>query len=263
MIRTALYGLLLLLTVAPSVTAKPDAPAMVPVESEHLTQLLRGLLLANIPTPIAETAHDWGNQREVLVGMKWHKLKPEPNRAMRNDGHWQKVRIEAINPNDSLALGIRDIVSPKPGKTTFEAFLGMNVRMFYEQQLWKSGVRLYGGETRARCWVALRVVCELTSHLEKQQGQILPVAVLRVRVTEADLHYTNLVVEHTVGLDGAAAKAVGDVLHKFINKVKPNLERELLDKANAAIIKSADTKEIRVELDKLLRGKIPVMRKPE
>ena len=263
MIRTCLFGLLLFLTASPFVSAKPDASAMVPVEAEHLTQLLRGLLLANIPTPMAETNHGWGHQREVLVGMKWHKLKPEPNLALRNDGHWQKVRIEAINPNESLALGIRDIVSPEPGKTTFEAFLGMNVRMFYEQQLWKSGVRLYGGETRARCWVALRVVCELTSRLESQPGQILPVAVLRVRVTEADLHYTKLVVEHTVGLDGAAAKVVGDVMHKFINKIKPNLERDLLDKANTAIIKAADTKEIRVELDKLLRGKPPVMRKPE
>ena len=263
MIRITIFTLLLMLAGTPCVSAKPDAPAMVPVEAEHLTQLLRGLLLANIPTPMAETAHDWGKQRDVLVGMKWHKLKPEPNRAMRNDGHWQKVRIEAINPNETLALGIRNITSPEPGKTTFEAFIGMNVRMFYDQQLWKSGVRIYSGETRARCWVALRVICELTSRLEKQPGQILPVAVLRVRVTEADLHYTNLVVEHTAGLDGIAAKAVGDMLHKFISKVKPHLERDLLDKANAAIIKSADTKEIRVELDKLLRGKIPVVKKPE
>jgi len=37
--------------------------------------------------------------------------------------------------------------------------------------------------------------------------------------------------------------------------VKPNLESDLLAKANAAIVKAADTKEVKVELGKLLGAK--------
>ncbi len=38
-----------------------------------------------------------------------------------------------------------------------------------------------------------------------------------------------------------------------MKKFKPDLERDLLAKANAAIVKAADTKEVRVSLGGLLK----------
>ena len=92
-------------------------------------------------------------------------------------------------------------------------------------------------------------------------GSLLPDAVIRVRVTEAELHYTDLVCEHTAGLDGDAAKKVGEAVLKFLKQAKPSLERDLLAKANAAIVKAADTREVRIELDKLLTGKVPTIQR--
>jgi hypothetical protein len=75
-----------------------------------------------------------------------------------------------------------------------------------------------------------------------------------VKVTEAKLFYEKLVIEHTAGIGGDAAKLLGDAVIDMVKQAKPSLERDLLKKANAAIVKAADTKEIRVSLEAFLKG---------
>ncbi|MCZ2340334.1 MAG: hypothetical protein LC104_00895 [Bacteroidales bacterium] len=241
---------------APACAAEATA-----TETAHLTQLLRGLLLANLPDPVTKTYKGWGHQKETLSGLKWHRdglrLRAEPQRSFRNDGHWQAARIEAINPEHTLLLGINQLQYPTPGTATFNAYVGLDVRLTYEQQLWKAGARLYGGETRAKCKAAILLHCEVTNRLERRPGATLPDAVFRVRVTQAELFYSGLVCEHTLGMGGDAARLLGEAIHKFLTEVKPSVERDLLAKANAAIVKAADTREVRIEFDKLLQGQTP------
>jgi hypothetical protein len=247
-----LAALLLSAGAAPAADPQPDTRA--------LAQTLRDLLLRNLPDPIVSSDRGWGNQKEATVGLKWRRegklgLRAEPQKELRNDGHWQRVTVRGIDPDRTLALAVGEVAYPEPGRATFDAALGLDVRLTYEQQLWKAGARLYSGETRARCRAALNLKCELTTRLESKPGSLLPAAVLRVRVTEAELNYTDLVVEHTAGLDGPAAKSVGEAVHKLLKQAKPSLEKDLLAKANAAIVKAADTKEVRVEFDRLLAGR--------
>lgn len=240
--------------VAQAPTAAPVKPAetATPAEQRRLADLFRGLLLQNLPEPLAAHEDKWGQQRDMVVGVKWHGLKATPQHALRNDGNWQRLTVTAINPAETLAVGIHDLATPEPGRTTFDAYIGLDVRATHEQQLWKGGVRLTSFETRGRCRLALRAKCEVTSRVEKVAGSLLPVAVLRVRVVEAELNEADLVCEHIARLDGRAAQVAGDALRKFVKQVKPNLERDLNAKANAAIVKAADTKDVRLELAKLL-----------
>lgn len=248
--RTALYVLLLL---APAARAQPPAD-----QAQALSALFRDLLLTHLPEPLVETKRNWGQQ------------KPAPGKVIRrlegqmlNDGHWQAVRVQALDPAKTLALAIGELVHPGPGKSTFNAYLGLDVRLTVENQFWKRGVRLYSGETRARCRAALKLACEVTDKLETKPGSLLPDVVFRVRVASADLNYADLVCEHTAGLDGDAAAKLGAVMHDLIKQAKPNLERDLLAKANAAVVKAADTKEVRVAFDRVLTGKPPAVTRGE
>lgn len=236
-----------LLLLASSPAAAHAAP---PDQNAVVSQALRELLLRNLPTPLVESDRGWGHQKESRLA---------PRKGLRNDGHWQRVTVEAIDPAKSLALAVGDLAHPEAGKTTFDAYLGLDARLTYRQQFWKAGKRLYGGETRARCRAALKLSCELTSRLEKPPGAVLPEAVVRVRVTHAELNYADLVIEHTAGLDGEPARKVGEALHDLIGRAKPDLEKDLLAKANAAVVKAADTKEVRVAFDQLLSGKPPAV----
>jgi hypothetical protein len=134
----------------------------------------------------------------------------------------------------------------------FDAEVSMNVRFVYEQQLWAAGARLYSGETRARCKASAIMTIELTKRLDFKEESKIPDLMFRARVTEAKVDYKDLVVEHTLGMGGDAAKLLGKAMHEVVKVVKPDIEKDLKEKANKAIIKAADTKEIRIELEKLL-----------
>jgi hypothetical protein len=243
--------------------ARAAAPADDPPDTAQLADTLRTLLLKYMPDPIVQSSHDWGHQKEYPVGGRVRDGRGEPVMEKRNDGTWRRVAVRAPDPARSLTVVIADVATPEPGKVTFTARLAVDCDIRFEQQVWKKGVRLYSGETRGRCHAAAALKCEVTTRTERPPGGFVPDLVLRVRVTEAQLSYDNLVVEHTAGLGGDAARVLGDALISTVKQAKPSLERDLLAKANAAVVKAADTREVRVSLGKLLDGKAPtVERKP-
>lgn len=228
-------------------------------DTKHLSDDLRALLLANLPDPLVQTNHHWGEQKEVAIGLKWERkgvvrFRPEVMKDVKNDGHWERVTVEAVEPAKTLKLTVSN-VRTEAGKTLFDAVVHTDVKLKYEQQQWAMGKRMYAGETRAKCSTGVTMTVEVTSRTEPTPGSLLPTLVLRVRVTEAKLSYWDLECEHTLGMDGPAAKALGKAVHEVLKKMKPDVEKDLLAKANAAVVKAADTKEVKVELGKLLGGK--------
>ena len=203
---------------------------------------LRALLLENFPDPLFEDAKNWGRRKENLRG------------KLRNDGHWTRVRISGKNLPDTLVVDLRDLVQPGGGVTTFRLFVSFDAVVLYEQQRWRLGARTYSGSTRARCRVRLTLDCEALTKFEKGK-KLLPDAVFRLRVVKSDLNYDNLVVEHTAGVGGEVAKVMGDAVVGGMRQWKPSLERNLRERANAAIVKAADTKQVRVNLLDLFSSK--------
>ncbi|MGL6074333.1 MAG: hypothetical protein ACRC8S_09245 [Fimbriiglobus sp.] len=241
------------LAFAPSIQAQ-EAEKM-PDTQETLTPFLRQLLLQSMPQPLGQHPGNWGQMRDVMVGMRINRFKPEVVRDLRNDGLWQRVRVEAIDPQSTFSFHL-DSIKPVDAHTSrFEATMGLPVRAIHEQQLWKSGKRLYGGEVRGRTTVTIRVVGEMTTRFERGPNQLLPTAVVRVHVTQADVDYSPIVCEKILGLEGQPAKLVGEMALKALRTAKPGFEGDMKAKANTAILKAADTKEVRVELLKLFPGR--------
>ena len=237
-------------------------------QTDALAKVLQPLLLENLPEPLYDKKKNWDNQKSVATGLKWERvgklrLKPIKQMGLRNDGHWQQITVESIRPAETLALGIEDLKYPEAGTVTFTALMGLDVRVIYRNQIWKSGARLYGGETHARCRIAAKLNVEIINQLETKPGNILPEAVMRVRVTKAELFYTDPVCEHILGLDGNAARKLGAMVHKGVQEFKPDLEAKLLEKGNAAIVKAADSKAVRVSFEQLLLGKAPKITREE
>src|SRR5262249_9379097 len=96
--------------------------------------------------------------------------------------------------------------------------------------------------------------CEVITKVERNGG-LLPETVFRFRVLNSDAGYEHLVVEHIAGLGGEAAKLLGEAVHAGMKQWHPSLERRLLEKANAAIVKAGDTKEVRIGVSSLLGKK--------
>src|SRR5262249_48313459 len=160
-------------------------------------------------------------------------LWTERTKSLRNDGTWRRMAVKAVNPEQTLALGLHDVASPEPGKVTFTAMIGLNCELKFEQQVWSRGVRLYSGETRGRCRGALLLKCEATNRTEPRNGAILPDLVVRLKITEAQVFYEKLEITHTAGIGGDGAKILGAAVIDTVKQIRPSLEQDLLAKANA------------------------------
>ena len=243
--RIGLVALIGLATAGTAAAAppRPDPASLVPVlaggSKDSLAGSLRGYLLQAMPTPLYET--------DVS---KTHK--PAKTHSSRKQGISRKVRITAVNPADNLVLDLRDVRSPEPGKLTFGVFLALDTRIDYNRQLWEAGIKLFDGSVRARARLKVTLDCEATTRLETN-GLPLPEAVFRLRVVKANVQLENVVVEHIAGVGGDAAKVIGDSLRSSLRRLHPSLERKLLERAEAAIVKAGDTKEVRIGLTQLLK----------
>jgi hypothetical protein len=223
---------------------------------EQLGKTLRDALVQFMPRTLHESSPGWGVTKRVPRGVKWTgqglKVRPEILRGEKNDGTWRKLRVTAENLPQTLVFEVRGLDRPQPGKTVFDAFLAFDVRVDYQQQNWESGLKLYDGSAVVRFRVLLAVKCEATTRL-KASGGLLPDLMLRLRVLQANLRYDNFKLEHLAGVGGDAAELIGDTGRWVLRRVKPSLERDLLAKANAAIVKAGDTREVRLGLGSALR----------
>jgi hypothetical protein len=221
---------------------------------DALAGSLRGYLVKTLPTPLYEDTRHWGLQKPVSE-IKWRgkgiHVHVEKIEVMKNDGRWWKVRVIGERLADTLICDLREARQGEPGRMTFTACLSFDTHVDYDKQIWHTGTRRYASSIRARLRVKLTLHCEATARLDGSGG-LLPDAVFRLRVLQAESSFDNFVVEHIAGVGGEAAKVLGDAARGSLKQWRPSMERELLAKIDAAIVKAGDTKEVRVSLSKLL-----------
>jgi hypothetical protein len=252
---------LLLSAILPIVLAYPTnaaPPAAEPPAAAELASIMRTLLMSALPSPLVAKEFNWGHQVEVMNGITWDGdgilKKPHKQKKMKNDGVWRKIAVEAFNPEKYLTVAVKNVQQPEKGKFTFDMVVTLQARIMFEQQMWSRGTRLYSGETRARCRPILALKCESTSRVE-QTGGLIPDVVFRMRVLDAKLNYDEFRVDHTAGVGGEMAKILGDAVHDTIKLWMPSLEKDMKEKAQQAIVKAGDTKEVKLGLSRLLDGK--------
>lgn len=242
----------------PKPAPKPAGKPTEPPPAADLELIMRSMLTAALPNPLIDQKFNWGHQEKSFNGITWEKdgilLKPKKQEKLKNDGTWRSLRVDAIKPDENLTCKVQNISSPEKGKLLFDVIFTLQTRITFQQQVWKSGVRIYSGETRARCRPILGLRCESTSRVVKSDS-LLPDVVFRMRVVDAKLSYDQFKVEHTAGVGGELAEMLGNAVHDTMKQVRPSIERNALEKANKAIIKAGDTKEVKLGLGKLFDGK--------
>jgi hypothetical protein len=246
--------------VATGMAAGPEHPvpaARTAAESvssrETLAANLRELLIQELPDPLWEEQPGWGRTASAAAGLKWKgrglQGHPEIVHENKNQGTWRKIRVSAVDLPRSLAFDIRDIRSLDQGRTQFDVSISFDARMDATQQNWSKGIKLYDGSLRARFRVKMNLQCEAATRVESK-GALVPDVIFRLRVTQADINYDHFVTEHIAGLGGNGARLLGDALQKAL---RPWLQKRVLPKADAAIVKAADTKEVRLSLASIMK----------
>lgn len=231
----------------------PPAKAPDPLSPDALAKSMRGFIVKGLPAVLYEDRKNWGNQKLVTRGVEWKgdgKVVPKRQKGHKNHGVWRHVIVTPVAPDATLDLQIRDVTQVTPERRTFVTALAINLRVEAEQQNWRAGIRTFSGSFKARLRVLLTLQCEVKSKIVPT-GSLLPDVVFRLRVLRSDVRYDNFVTEHVAGVGGEMAEWLGDRGRDLVHTIKPSLEQNMLEKANAAIVKAADTKEVRISLGKM------------
>jgi hypothetical protein len=242
--------------------APKDVPQPKPEEAVAIAKLMRDMALKQLPTPLLKSNDGWGHQKEFAVGRVMlrnpTRVPPELPRELFNDGLWRRFTVSAREPDKTLAIGFTEMVRPAADKLNVTVTVALDIDFRMEQQMWVRGRQLYSGETRGHCKTAVQLKANVIQKTVPKPGSFIPDLQLTVTTTEAKLFYDKLVIDHTAGLDGEAADKVSGLVIDLIKKLMPDLEKQLLDKGGEAIVKAAGTKEIKLELDKLMKaGALP------
>jgi hypothetical protein len=203
-----------------------------------LAGALRNELVDKLPSPLAETSPGWGHTKRI-------------GGRDKKQGKWRKVRLVALNPRDTLVIDVRDIKPAADGSVAFSVFLLCDARVEYTEHVYEAGIRVLATSARARMRLHLQVDCEAVAGLDSSTAW-LPDLVLSIRATKVAVTYDNLVVEHAAGVGGDAARLLGEGLKAALHELRPKLEASWLAKADAAIVKAAHAREVRVNLAKLI-----------
>jgi hypothetical protein len=225
---------------------------------EVLSQALRQLLLQLLPGTLYDSAPGWGNTTKVANGLKWTgqglQRHAEVQYTLRNDGIWRKIRITSDDPAHTLQISLSNLQKDPADRMTFMVTVDLGLRARVEQQRWQAGVRLYSASARARMHVKIILRCEASMRLE-MAGALLPDFILQFRILESQVAYDRLVVEHLAGFGGTGARWLGEAVRATIHELRPSLEQKLLARANAAIVRAGDSREVRLSVGNLLPGK--------
>jgi hypothetical protein len=239
-------------------SAAPPISLLSGSAKDELAGDLRGLLLQNLPNPLFEKSNNWGHQEKVrrrhIVG-KLGDLHVEITHDPKNDGVWKRLRVDAVNPAESLIFDLRNVANPTAGRITFQVFTAFDARFDYAHQRWESGLKLFDSKAQAKARVRVTLDCEATSRVEN--GALLPDLVIELQVNKADVKYDNLKFEHIARVGGEAAQMIGELAHAALTQWRPSVERDALARANAAIVKAGQHKEVRLSLAKLFRSTLP------
>jgi hypothetical protein len=243
-------GFLLLLALPVNAWAQVPADIATP---DQLAAILKPILIEKMPPVLYDKTDNWGHQAMVPVGLRWRGLKAEVMKSPRNHGEWRKMKVTGRDLPRTLELKISEVRNIDSEKQRFKVFLTFLMGVHYEQQNWANGARLWSGSVRARAQVKLDLECENT--IKVVFDNVLPDFILRMRVINAKVSYDHLVTEHINGIGGTGAKVVGDALHDTIKLWRPSLERDLLARAGEAVVRSGDTRDIRIGFGSLFKAK--------
>jgi hypothetical protein len=243
-----------LLSVVVAVVAFAQPPAAADDSLETLATALKPLIAESLPAVLYEKTTNWDHQELAANGVRWHGVRPEVIKTLKNDGKWTRLRATAQDLPQTLAINITDFKSVDADTQAFKIYVAFQAGVEYEQQNWDLGVRMWSGSVRARLQLKLALDCENVMRIDRGK-RLLPDIVFRLRVVNAAVSYDNLVVEHLNGIGGSAARLMGEALRSTLKQWKPSIERNLLARAETAIVKAADTREVRIGLGGLVKKK--------
>jgi hypothetical protein len=211
--------------------------AVSPPEFESLNQILRRIVLDNVPHTHTDL-RDWGQTAQRWSGVQlrregW-KLETERKWATVNHGLWKKYSIRLVDPGQQFAVRFANFRSVDR-QTAFDLVVDTPIAIDARQSKWVNGVQLYSLSADAEATVRLTISCQLEMKLDHAVSP--PDVTLSPRATAADLNVDRFAVKHISKVSGEVAQQATRWAESRLDELIAEREPKLVDSLNRAIEK--------------------------
>lgn len=229
----------ILLLFAHCLPAQAEASHAKPTPANPLTAAFAQIIENAIPREY-QKSKDWGNTKNVTVGLRADGWKIHRRKKPVKHGVWKRYRVRLAEPEKRLNVEIRGVRPLENGGFAFTLALKAKFDLWARAKVYQHGIHLIALEADADATIDLEVDCQLAVHLHTQEGR--SGVALDPRVIDSRLNLVDFNLHRVSNAKGPIVRELGEELPGLLKKELQG--PKLVAKLNRAI----DKKRERLEL---------------
>lgn len=219
--------------------ANPSANPTVDPAHQSLGRAF-GALVANAIPAVYDKQDDWGNQKQIVVGLrtegKGFRTKIKRRKKSVNHGVWKHYRVRLIDPDKHFHVAVENLRALEAGRAGFTLRVQAKLDGWARAKVYQYGVHLIALEVVGDMQVDLALDCEVGVQVQVVDGA--PGVALEPTVADARLQLAEFRLRRVSNAKGPLVRELGDGLKRAIERELHG--PKLVAKLNRAIEKKRD-----------------------
>ncbi len=217
-------------------------PVVVPNSQQSDASLANAFarLIENAIPREYEKRKNWGNTKNITVGIRADGIKLHRRKKPVKHGVWKHYKIRLIEPQETLAVQIKNLRPVEGGRIAFTLAVQAKFDLWARAKVYKYGIHLIAIETLGDATIDLAIDCEVGMSFQTHKGSAG--IALDPQVTDARLDITDFHLRRVSNAKGPIIRELGEELPRMIERELQG--PKLVAKLNRAIEKKRDRLEL-------------------
>lgn len=214
----------------------PQASPSTAVEAEDvspppptLSELVTAIVRESVPEKF-EDNDDWGHTKRRWDGLEIKGFKTSRRWKDVNHGTWTRYSATLIQPDENLALTIKQLDPANPGETRFLITAVVRARGEGTFVQWTYGVKGINATVVADASIELQILLTLEATKQVSWEKLLPLLSLHPRIDDVQLRLRDFDVRKVGVLGGTAADILGDGSKRAVEHLIRRQQTRIRDK---------------------------------
>ncbi|NOZ40572.1 MAG: hypothetical protein GXP24_10140 [Planctomycetes bacterium] len=216
------------------------APAPATTNSQtSLANAFANLIENAIPREY-EKRKNWGDTKNITVGLRAEGLKIRRRKKPVKHGVWKHYKIRLIEPQETLAVQIENLRPVEGGRVAFTLAVQAKFDLWARAKVYRYGIHLLALEALGDATIDLEIDCEIGMRFQTHEGSTG--LAIDPQVTDARLDITDFHLRRVSNAKGPIIRELGEELPRMIERELQG--PKLVAKLNRAIEKNRDRLEM-------------------
>ena len=202
---------------------------------DSMAQVFASLVEQAIPREY-EKRKDWGNTKNLTVGIRTDGLRIHRRKKPVKHGVWKHYRVRLVEPQENLLVRMDHLRALDGGRVACTLVISAELDCWLRTKVYQDGIHLIALEVVGDTRMQLSLDCEVAARIQAVEGS--PRIVIDPQVTNSSLKLSELHLQRISNADGPLVSELGGELKDLIEDKLHG--PKLTAKLNRAIDKKRD-----------------------